>query len=67
MLMNSATDVPEKLALTTIEDYAPLVGAEAVERILKKSARIRDLHIVNISSTYCGGGVAELSPLSPCS
>ena len=58
--MNSATDVPEKLALTTIEDYAPLVGAEAVERILKKSARIRDLHIVNISSTYCGGGVAEL-------
>lgn len=58
--MDPATDAPQQLALTTIEDYAPLVGAETVERILKKSARFRDLHVVNISSTYCGGGVAEL-------
>ena len=58
--MDLVTDDPQKLALTTIEDYAPLVGVEAVERILKKSECMCDMHIVNISSTYCGGGVAEL-------
>jgi hypothetical protein len=51
MPMDLVTDDPQKLALTTIEDYAPLVGVEAVERILKKSERMRDMHIVNISST----------------
>ncbi len=60
MPMDLLLNDPKKLALTTIEDYAPLVGAEAVDRILKKSKRMRDMRIVNISSTYCGGGVAEL-------
>jgi len=60
MPMDLATYDPPKFALTTIEDYAPLVGAQTVERLLKKAARMRDLHIVNISSTYYGGGVAEL-------
>ena len=46
--------------LTSVEDYEPLVGAETVERILKKAERLRDLHVVNINSTYYGGGVAEL-------
>jgi trehalose synthase len=43
-----------------IEDYEPLIGAEAVERILKKAKVLRDLHVVNVNSTYYGGGVAEL-------
>jgi trehalose synthase len=46
--------------LTTIEDYEPLVGSETVERIVKKAEKLHDLHVVNINSTYYGGGVAEL-------
>ena len=46
--------------LTSVEDYEQLVGAETVERILKTAERLRDLHVVNINSTYYGGGVAEL-------
>ncbi len=49
-----------KPQLTTIYDYAPLVGGETVERLAKRAEELRDLHIVNISSTYYGGGVAEL-------
>jgi trehalose synthase len=60
MPMDLATEASPKPDLTTIEDYAPLVGVEAVERILEKCARMRDLHVVNISSTHSGGGVAEL-------
>ena len=43
-----------------IDDYAPLIGTEAVERIRGKAQRLRGLKIVNISSTFYGGGVAEL-------
>jgi len=46
--------------LISIEDYEPLAGAETIERILQKASRLRDLHMVHISSTYYGGGVAEL-------
>ncbi len=51
---------PDGVSLPSVEDYASLVGAETVERILAKARRLRDLHIVNINSTYYGGGVAEL-------
>ena len=55
---------PSKLSskpqLTTIYDYEPLVGGETVERIAKRADQLRDLHIANVSSTYYGGGVAEL-------
>jgi trehalose synthase len=43
-----------------IEDYAPLIGNEAVERITRKAQRLRGLRVVNVSSTFYGGGVAEL-------
>jgi trehalose synthase len=46
--------------LNRVEDYEPLIGAQAVEHILEKAARLRDLHVVHVSSTYYGGGVAEL-------
>ena len=43
-----------------VEDYEPFVGAETVERLLKKAKPLQDRHVVNINSTYYGGGVAEL-------
>lgn len=32
---------PPKFKLPAIEDYEPLIGAQAVERILGKAARLR--------------------------
>jgi trehalose synthase len=43
-----------------IEDYQPIIGAEIVDRILGKAERLRDLHVVNVNSTYYGGGVAQI-------
>jgi trehalose synthase len=43
-----------------IEDYQQFVGAEAIERIKKKAEPLRGLHVVNVNSTYYGGGVAQL-------
>ncbi len=51
---------PSEFKLPSVEDYELLIGAEAVERILKKAERLHDMHVVNINSTYYGGGVAEL-------
>jgi trehalose synthase len=46
--------------ITRIEDYEPLTGAETIERIQKKAQPLQHLHVVNVNSTYYGGGVAEL-------
>jgi trehalose synthase len=46
--------------LVQLKDYEPHIGTENVERILKKARRVRDLHVVNVNSTYYGGGVASL-------
>ncbi len=51
---------PAPTKLVTLEDYAPLVGEETVERILAKARRLANLHIVHVNSTYYGGGVAEI-------
>ena len=51
---------PTDFKLASVEDYELLIGAEAVDRVLKKVERLRDVHVVNINSTYYGGGVAEL-------
>jgi trehalose synthase len=56
MPANPASD----FRLITVEDYEPLVGAETVERIMRKTWQLRDLHVANVNSTYYGGGVAEL-------
>ena len=60
--MLAPTHAPDmsKLQPSRIEDYESLIGADTIERILSKAERLRDLHIVNISSTYYGGGVAEI-------
>ena len=46
--------------LITFENYIDIVGEEAIERIYKKIARVKDLHIAHINSTYYGGGVSEI-------
>jgi trehalose synthase len=43
-----------------VEDYEQFVGAEAIERIIKKAGPLQEYHIVNVNSTYYGGGVSEL-------
>jgi len=43
-----------------LKDYEPFVGAETIERIKGKAEPLRGLHVVNVNSTYYGGGVAQL-------
>jgi len=50
----------DKHGLVHIEDYRPLVGDETIERIVSKARPLRDLRVVNINSTYYGGGVSQL-------
>ena len=49
-----------KYGLVQISDYKPLIGKEAVERIVDKARALRDLRVVNVNSTYYGGGVSQL-------
>lgn len=46
--------------LITLEDYVPLIGREAADRILEKGRKLGDTHVVHVSSTYYGGGVSTL-------
>jgi trehalose synthase len=65
--MNECSDtvIHATLGARSIESYEPLIGAAAVERILNKSKELADRRIAHISSTYYGGGVAEiLTPLT---
>ena len=43
-----------------IDDYERLIGADGVSRIKRKAKALGDMHIVNINSTYYGGGVSQL-------
>ncbi len=43
-----------------IEDYEQFIGAEAVDRILKKARGLQDYHVSHVNATYYGGGVAEI-------
>lgn len=54
------TQADRSLRFPHLENYEGFIGAQAVERILSKARRLKDHHIVNISSTYYGGGVAVL-------
>lgn len=47
-------------ALATVEDYEPLVGSEAVDRLMTKAEHLKDVHVLNINSTFYGGGVSEI-------
>lgn len=58
--MITRPDTEQQFSLTSAENYEPFIGAEALERILTKAERLKDLHVVNVNSTYYGGGVAEI-------
>lgn len=34
-----------------LEDYLPLIGEDAVERIARKARKVSDLHVCHINST----------------
>jgi trehalose synthase len=53
------------LGLHEFEQYEPLIGAAETERILRKAEGMCTQHVVHVSSTFYGGGVAEiLTPLT---
>jgi trehalose synthase len=63
-LLNSAVE-RSKLGLHTIEQYEPLIGSAAAERIAMKADRVRAMRVAHVSSTFYGGGVTELlTPLT---
>jgi trehalose synthase len=43
--------------IVQLEEYEQYVGAETIERILRKSIKLRDLHVAHVNSTYYGGGL----------
>jgi trehalose synthase len=46
--------------LVQIEDYEQFVGAKTVERVIRKTRMVGDMHVAHVNSTYYGGGVAEM-------
>ena len=53
------------LGVHSVESYEPLIGTEAVRRILTKAELLKGSRVAHISSTFYGGGVAEiLTPLT---
>lgn len=49
-----------------LEDYSSIVGDRVITEIYDRARALKDRHIVQINSTYQGGGVAEmLSSLIP--
>ena len=50
----------EQRRIVQVEDYEQFVGRETIERIKAKTKTLQHLHVVNVNSTYYGGGVAEM-------
>lgn len=50
----------ERGLIPKVEDYAQFVGQERIETLKKKAEDLRGLHVAHVSSTFYGGGVAEL-------
>ena len=48
------------LGLHSLEDYEPIIGAMATERIFNKADQVRTMQVVHVSSTFYGGGVTEI-------
>jgi trehalose synthase len=43
-----------------IDDFAPMVGADVIERIKKAAAPLQGARVLHVNATAYGGGVAEL-------
>jgi trehalose synthase len=46
--------------MITLEDYRAVVGDEAMAAIHRRARRLAGMHLLEINSTYTGGGVAEM-------
>jgi trehalose synthase len=46
--------------MRNLEDYRKIVGENVISTIYRKTRRLYDLKVININSTYYGGGVAEI-------
>ncbi len=46
--------------MITLEDYREIIGDEAMAAIYRKSRRVSGAHLLEVNSTYTGGGVAEM-------
>ena len=57
--MQKTTASIHKPKIYGVEDYEQYIGAEAVERILKKAEPFRGSHVAHVNSAYYGG-VAEI-------
>ena len=65
MSMLSSAVQRSTLGLHSLEQYEPLIGAAAIERVAAKADRVRTMRVAHISSTFYGGGVTELlTPLT---
>ena len=63
--INRCEEMNEFRKIVLLEEYEQFVGADTIDRILRKSIKLRDLHVAHVNSTYYGGGVAEiLGPLT---
>jgi trehalose synthase len=52
------TDAPFSPA--TLDDYAPLVGADRIDDLRARSRGLRGMRILHLNATAVGGGVAEM-------
>jgi len=43
-----------------LQDYAPLVGEESIEKLEKLAQKLKGVRILEVNSTAVGGGVAEM-------
>jgi trehalose synthase len=50
----------QRYRLMHVEDYKPFVGEETIKRIRGKAKKLQGFHVVNVNSTYYGGGVSQL-------
>lgn len=46
--------------IVQVGDYEQFVGIQTIKRIREKAKPLQDIHIVNVNSTYYGGGVSQL-------
>jgi trehalose synthase len=52
--------IMQHYTISRLKDYEQFVGTETVKRIKKKARQLQDLHVVNVNSTYYGGGVSQI-------
>ena len=64
MSMLSSAVQRSTLGLHSLEQYEPLIGAAAIERVAAKADRVRTMRVAHISSTFYGGVTELLTPLT---